>query len=172
MLDMLSDFVTLYTYKKSRRPADNLYPYGYGNVTTCCRNCLFTFKSFKSIVLVAGKYETIGSLAVSTLLIGGAIGIGWHSTELLLNVLQTPGVNESVSTAVATVVDSNTSPAVAETATHKVAAVTDHHGHSLNPNAAWFALISIVVKEWLYRASMLGFYFFLRCKETKNIKYD
>ncbi|KAJ2962274.1 hypothetical protein NQZ79_g2444 [Umbelopsis isabellina] len=122
--DMLSDFVTLYTYKKSRRPADNLYPYGYG------------------------------SLGVSTLLIGGAIGIGWHSTELLLNVLQTPGVNESVSTAVATIVDPSTSPAVAETATHKVATVTDHHGHTLNPNAAWFALISVVVKEWLYRATI------------------
>jgi divalent metal cation (Fe/Co/Zn/Cd) transporter len=108
-------------------------------------------------LFIAGKYETIGSLAVSTLLIGGALGIGWHSTELLMNVLHTPGVNESVSTAVATAVDPSTSPALAETATHKVVSVTDHHGHTLNPNAAWFALISIVVKEWLYRASMLRF---------------
>ena len=30
MTDMLSDFVTLYTYKKSRRHADIQYPYGYG----------------------------------------------------------------------------------------------------------------------------------------------
>lgn len=27
---MLSDFVTLYTYKNARKPADALYPYGYG----------------------------------------------------------------------------------------------------------------------------------------------
>lgn len=27
---MLSDFVTLYTYKRSRKSADGLYPYGYG----------------------------------------------------------------------------------------------------------------------------------------------
>jgi divalent metal cation (Fe/Co/Zn/Cd) transporter len=29
-IDMLSDFVTLYTYKRSRKPSDALYPYGYG----------------------------------------------------------------------------------------------------------------------------------------------
>lgn len=29
-IDMLSDFVTLYTYKNARKPADALYPYGYG----------------------------------------------------------------------------------------------------------------------------------------------
>ena len=31
-----------------------------------------------------------------------------------------------------------------------------HHGHHsgvLNPNAAWFALASVIIKEWLYRAS-------------------
>ena len=100
---------------------------------------------------LAGKYETVGSLAVSTLLIGGAIGIGWHSFELLMSVVQATGVNETVSTAVATAADPATSPA-ASTA-HKAASITDHHGHILNPNAAWFALLSIVVKEWLYRAS-------------------
>ncbi|KAH8556479.1 cation efflux protein [Umbelopsis sp. PMI_123] len=126
--DMLSDFVTLYTYKKSRKPADALYPYGYG------------------------KYETVGSLAVSTLLIGGAIGIGWHSFELMMDVIQVSGVNETASAVVMTASDPNASPA--SPAVQEVASVSDHHGHALNPNAAWFALISIIVKEWLYRATI------------------
>jgi divalent metal cation (Fe/Co/Zn/Cd) transporter len=28
--DLLSDFVTLYTFKMSRKVPDTLYPYGYG----------------------------------------------------------------------------------------------------------------------------------------------
>lgn len=99
-----------------------------------------------------GKFETVGSLAVSTLLIGGALGIGWHSFELMMNVVQATGVNETASAAVAIVVDPSTSPVAPSTA-KEIASVTDHHGHTLNPNAAWFALVSIVVKEWLYRAS-------------------
>lgn len=27
------------------------------------------------------------------------------------------------------------------------------HGSVLNPHAAWFALMSVIVKEWLYRAT-------------------
>lgn len=30
IIDLLGDFVTLYTYKMSKRPPDALYPYGYG----------------------------------------------------------------------------------------------------------------------------------------------
>ncbi|KAI8576846.1 hypothetical protein K450DRAFT_254580 [Umbelopsis ramanniana AG] len=126
--DMLSDFVTLYTYKRSRKPADALYPYGYG------------------------KFETVGSLAVSTLLIGGAIGIGWHSFDLMMGVVQSSGVQETASAVVATASDPSTSPA--SPVAQQVASISDHHGHTLNPNAAWFALISIVVKEWLYRATI------------------
>ncbi|KAG0185018.1 hypothetical protein DFQ28_010085 [Apophysomyces sp. BC1034] len=117
--DLLSDFVTLYTFKMSRKTPDQLYPYGYG------------------------KYETVGSLAVSTLLIAGAIGIGVHSFELLMTVL-------------------NTSQAVAETAQSEPAShglipslLHSHsHGGVLDPNAAWFALASVIVKEWLYRATI------------------
>lgn len=34
-LDLLSDFVTLYTFKMSRKPPDAIYPYGYGKVAKC-----------------------------------------------------------------------------------------------------------------------------------------
>lgn len=46
------DIVTLATFRISREPSDLLHPYGYG------------------------KYECLGSLLVSFLLIGTALGIG------------------------------------------------------------------------------------------------
>jgi divalent metal cation (Fe/Co/Zn/Cd) transporter len=109
-----------------------------------------------AISFSTGKYETVGSLAVSTLLIGGAIGIGWHSFELMMNVLQVTGVNETASAVVATAVDPISSPSVAP-AVQELASISEHHHHgqTLNVNAAWFALASIIIKEWLYRASKL-----------------
>ncbi|ORY96453.1 cation efflux family-domain-containing protein [Syncephalastrum racemosum] len=92
MSDLLGDFVTLYTFKMSRKRPDTIYPYGYG------------------------KYETMGSLAVSSLLVAGAVGIGLHSLHLLVQ----PSMAASI----------------------------------LDPKAAWFAFASVVVKEWLYRATL------------------
>lgn len=113
-------------------------------------------KTYLAIWFSTGKYETVGSLAVSTLLIGGAIGIGWHSFELMMNVLQVTGVNETASAVVATAVDPISSPSVAP-AVQELASISEHHHHgqTLNANAAWFALASIIIKEWLYRASRL-----------------
>lgn len=78
----------------SRKVPNSMYPYGYG------------------------KYETIGSLSVSGLLVAGGAGIGLHSFDLLLSHL-----DGSVSSG------------------------------ELDPNAAWFALGSVMIKEWLYRIS-------------------
>ncbi|KAI8885146.1 cation efflux protein [Backusella circina FSU 941] len=121
--DLLSDFVTLYTFKMSRKPADHLYPYGYG------------------------KFETVGSVTVSSLLLAGAVGIGFHSFDLLLQTLQTTPTLIAASTT--------------DTAANTVAssAIETHFGHShnngvLDPNAAWFALASVLIKEWLYRATI------------------
>jgi divalent metal cation (Fe/Co/Zn/Cd) transporter len=50
--DLVSDVVVLCTWRISRRPPTYRYPYGYG------------------------KFESVGSLVVSILLIGGALGIG------------------------------------------------------------------------------------------------
>ncbi|OAD04638.1 hypothetical protein MUCCIDRAFT_79742 [Mucor lusitanicus CBS 277.49] len=131
--DLLSDFVTLYTFKMSRKPADSIYPYGYG------------------------KFETVGSVTVSSLLLAGAVGIGWHSFDLLLATLQTAGplVSDSTATVMAaasTNVAENATPAAATAASSP----PHVHGHGgvLDPNAAWFALASVLIKEWLYRATI------------------
>ncbi|GAA5798987.1 hypothetical protein HPULCUR_004396 [Helicostylum pulchrum] len=123
--DLLSDFVTLYTFKMSRKPADSIYPYGYG------------------------KFETVGSVTVSSLLLVGAVGIGWHSFDLLLQTLQTsPSLFVSDTTAtVAAVTATNTAESAPSLTTHG-------HGGVLDPNAAWFALASVIIKEWLYRATI------------------
>ncbi|KAI8371294.1 cation efflux family-domain-containing protein [Choanephora cucurbitarum] len=129
--DLLSDFVTLYTFKMSRKPADSIYPYGYG------------------------KFETVGSVTVSSLLLAGAVGIGYHSFDLLLVALQSsaPLISDSAATVAAT-----TQTAVEQSQqTPIIPSSLHHHGHHhsgvLNPNAAWFALASVIIKEWLYRAS-------------------
>ena len=59
MSDLLGDFVTLFCWKLSKSPATAKYPYGFG------------------------KFETMGTMTVSLLLIGGAVGIGFHSVSLL-----------------------------------------------------------------------------------------
>ncbi|EMD37635.1 hypothetical protein CERSUDRAFT_50448, partial [Gelatoporia subvermispora B] len=121
-LDLLGDVVTLFTWKLSRKPPSERYPYGFG------------------------KFEVIGTTTVSLLLTGGAIGIGMHSWTLLVEALSQslttlpPGTLHDL---VASIVHlANSVPVVAP----------EHgHEHLLDPNAAWFAGISIVLKEWLYR---------------------
>eukprot|EP00026_Physarum_polycephalum_P008316 Phypoly_transcript_08398.p1 GENE.Phypoly_transcript_08398~~Phypoly_transcript_08398.p1 ORF type:complete len:494 (+),score=91.17 Phypoly_transcript_08398:33-1484(+) len=53
--DILSDIVTLWSVKLSSKPVDENHPYGHG------------------------KFDSIGSLAVSGLLVATSIGIGYHS---------------------------------------------------------------------------------------------
>jgi divalent metal cation (Fe/Co/Zn/Cd) transporter len=74
----------------------------------------------------------MGSLSVSALLIAGGLGIGIHSFDLLLATL-----NQLSS------------------ATDALTAIKGSHNNNavLDPNAAWFALSSVLVKEWLYRIS-------------------
>ncbi|KAI8077821.1 cation efflux family-domain-containing protein [Halteromyces radiatus] len=153
--DLLSDFVTLYTVKMSRKPPDAIYPYGYG------------------------KYETVGSFGVSTLLITGGIAIGFHSFDLLMTTLNMlPTSTDSINSVVDTIssmtsssIDSTTvspSPSSSSSEPSKTALSTlsstfsslfhhhhhHHDGNILDPNAAWFALASVGVKEWLYHATL------------------
>lgn len=121
--DLLGDLVTLATWRLSRRPPSELYPYGFG------------------------KFEVIGSVTVSLLLTGGALGIGYHSLTLLIEAL------------------AHSAAALPAGAMHDVVASVAHtlpssgaghahgHGHALDPNAAWFALASVLGKEWLFRAT-------------------
>ena len=121
-VDLLGDFVTLVCWKLSRRPPSTKYPYGFA------------------------KFEALGTTTVSLLLIGGALGIGFHSYHLLIEALgQTASTLDPGS--LQTVLNN-----VTATARH-VPAIGHSHGHVdvLDPNAAWFAAISIIAKEWLYR---------------------
>lgn len=121
-LDLLGDFVTLFCWRISRGQATERYPYGFA------------------------KFETLGTTAVSLLLISGAIGIGFHSCLLLMAALQEtastlpPGVLQQVLQAITSI------------ALHVPVLGHSHsHVHALDPNAAWFAGVGIIVKEWLYR---------------------
>lgn len=124
MSDLLGDFVVLFCWKLSRRPPSARYPYGFA------------------------KFETLGTTTVSLLLIGGALGIGFHSYHLLVEALATtvstipPGPLHDLLQQVTSIV-------------HKVPAIGHSHGHTgiLDPNAAWFAAVSVVAKEWLYRVT-------------------
>ncbi|KAJ2811698.1 mitochondrial metal transporter [Coemansia furcata] len=64
--DILGDLVTLYTFRKSRQPADATHPYGYG------------------------RYEALGTLFVSAFLVAAGLGIGSHALDQVLHYL--PGV--------------------------------------------------------------------------------
>lgn len=88
-----------------------------------------------------GKVESIGALGVSGLLLCGGVFMGLNAGQVLLAQFY---------------------PDVAETVAHS--GILGHgHGHShshglevLGPNihAAWLAAGSIVIKEWLYHATM------------------
>ncbi|BEJ16417.1 hypothetical protein CspHIS471_0510220 [Cutaneotrichosporon sp. HIS471] len=145
--DLLGDFVTLATWRISRKPPDDRFPWGYA------------------------KFETCGTLAVSVILVGGALGIGLHSYHLLMQVilpwLEALPPDSTFAGLQAWLPRSVPSPLLELFHAHGVGEVHDHshgvadHGHShgvegghehaLNPHAAWFALASVLVKEWLYQ---------------------
>ncbi|KAH6914065.1 mitochondrial iron ion transporter [Coprinopsis sp. MPI-PUGE-AT-0042] len=117
--DLLGDFVVLFCWRLSRKPPSQRYPYGFA------------------------KFETLGTTTISILLIGGALGIGFHSYHLLLSALAdsahhlTPGPLQEALQWI-------TSKAALPQIGHA-------HEHGLDPNAMWFALIGVASKEWLYR---------------------
>ena len=128
LTDLVSDFLTLATVAWSLKPPTPKFPSGYG------------------------KIESLGSLGVSSLLLAGGIGLGWHSVEILFSQL----FLDAAST-------------IAE---HNHNHGHDHGfggglfgGHSHNPadmgipnvHAAWIAGSSIIIKEYLYRASKSSF---------------
>ncbi|KAF9244927.1 cation efflux protein, partial [Melanogaster broomeanus] len=120
--DLLGDFVTLFCWKLSRKPPSERYPYGFG------------------------KFETLGTTTVSILLIGGALGIGFHSYHLLI---------EALSSSVPTLPPGQLHDILQQVASvgHHVPVIGHAHAHVdvLDPNAAWFAASSVLAKEWLYR---------------------
>ncbi|KAL9131754.1 MAG: hypothetical protein Q9175_006682 [Cornicularia normoerica] len=120
LTDLVSDFLTLATVSWSLKPPTSRFPGGYG------------------------KIESLGSLGVSSLLLAGGIGLGWHSCELLYSQF---------------FLDAASSMAEHD---HSHSGGIFGHSHSHNPadmgipnvHAAWIAGGSIIVKEYLYRATM------------------
>jgi cation diffusion facilitator family transporter len=143
--DTFSDIVTLFCWKMSQKPASITHPLGYG------------------------KFETMGGLGVSVVLVAGAFAIGMHSYGLLLEVLQ-PALQDaptgikalgSWTGDLARMMgglfhhDHHNAAAAAVQAGEQAKAHLGHDGANLlDPNAMWFALISVLVKEWLYRATL------------------
>lgn len=118
LTDLVSDFLTLATVSWSLKPPTPRFPSGYG------------------------KIESLGSLGVSSLLLAGGIGLGWHSCELLYSQFSLEAASSMAE----------------HSYTH---GGVFGHSHSHNPadmgipnvHAAWIAGCSIIVKEYLYRAS-------------------
>lgn len=125
--DLLGDFVVLFSWRLSRRPSSARYPYGLA------------------------KFETFGTTVVALLLLSGGLGIGAHSLQLLLHALAET----------AQVLPAGPVQVALENATsivHNIPAVVGGGAHThapaagvLDPNAAWFAAVSVVAKEWLFR---------------------
>lgn len=86
-----------------------------------------------------GKVESLGALGVSGLLLFGGVGMGLNGIDTLYTQYWVDHVHE------------------AHEHSHGLFGFLGHnhsHGAGLpNLNAAWLAAGSIVVKEWLYRAS-------------------
>ncbi|KAJ2162063.1 mitochondrial metal transporter [Coemansia sp. RSA 552] len=141
MSDILGDAVTLYTFRKSRQPADASHPFGYG------------------------RYEALGTLVVSAFLVAAGLGIGTHALEqaahffpdIVAAVSQSP---ETMGTA-RDIISSG-----AEQATSTSSSLMSHAGHShaahevvdgkvvVDPRAIWFAVGSIAINEALFQATM------------------
>lgn len=111
--DMVSDFLTLISVGLASNKPTPDYPFGYG------------------------KVETVGSLAVSTILAMAGLSIGWSSLCAIVGPI-VPHV----------IVDSLAS-IVGESHTHSHSITKD----VTNVNAAWIAAASIVAKEWIFQAT-------------------
>jgi divalent metal cation (Fe/Co/Zn/Cd) transporter len=106
--------MTLATVSWSIKPPSERFPSGYG------------------------KIESLGSLGVSGILLGGGVMMGWAALIALAQGLF---------------------PEATEIAAQWGLLPHHHHHHgvdALGPSihAAWLAGGSILIKEWLYRASM------------------
>ncbi|KIY50307.1 hypothetical protein FISHEDRAFT_39769 [Fistulina hepatica ATCC 64428] len=120
--DLLGDLATLLCWRTSRQAPTERYPFGFA------------------------KFETLGTCTVSMLLIAGALGIGFHSYNLLIDALTETATHMPVGP-IQDILVNVTSVAPA-------APMFDDHGHAhvhVDPNAAWFAALSVITKEWLFR---------------------
>jgi divalent metal cation (Fe/Co/Zn/Cd) transporter len=112
--------VTLFCWRLSRKPPSERYPYGFA------------------------KFETVGTTIISILLVGGALGIGFHSYHLLISALSETASTLPGGPWQGLLLDiTSVAPSVP--------AIGHAHVHTVDPNAAWFAAAGVLSKEWLYR---------------------
>ncbi|CAL9728623.1 mitochondrial metal transporter 1 [Monosporozyma unispora] len=114
--DLISDILTLFSVSWAGQKPNKDFPYGYG------------------------KIETVGSLAVSTILAMAGVSIGWSSLCAIVG----PIIPHTI----------------VETITAFMGHASEHAGHThgvtpgvTNINAAWIAGGSIVMKEWIFQAT-------------------
>ncbi|KAF4148131.1 dimerization domain of Zinc Transporter [Phytophthora infestans] len=129
--DLVSDFVTLVALKYCARPADTSQPYGYG------------------------KYETMGALSVSLLLVGGSLGIMVHSLDTLLVLMEPATVISALDPKEVVELVEHLDPQALE-AVETLAKATHGHGHGtvMHPAALGIAALSVAAKEALFRTTM------------------
>lgn len=111
LTDLVADFLTLATVAWALKPPTERFPLGYS------------------------KFESLGSLGVSSILLAGGAIMGWSAMMDLCQIYL---------------------PAVANLF-EEIGLLGHSHGHSHqipNIQAAWLAGGSVLIKEWLYRASM------------------
>ncbi|KAJ2823123.1 mitochondrial metal transporter [Coemansia erecta] len=122
--DIVGDLVTLYTFRKSRRPADATHPFGYG------------------------RYEALGTLVVSAFLVTAGAGIGMHALEQIVHYL--PDVFAAGSSAQELATSGHSMFGHSHAAAHEVV----DGSVVVDPRAIWFAAGSIVINEALFQATM------------------
>lgn len=134
--DLVSDFLTLATISVAARKPTPDFPHGYG------------------------KIETLGSLGVSALLLLAGISVGWSGLISILQQLLSDSHALDVFTQlfghghshshVGAVTDAAAATSVAtDTATTAIAVAP-----KVDLNAMWLAIGSILIKEWLFQATM------------------
>ncbi|CAI4048563.1 Mmt1p SKDI_13G3070 [Saccharomyces kudriavzevii IFO 1802] len=110
--DMVSDLLTLLSVGLAANKPTSDYPYGYG------------------------KIETVGSLAVSTILAMAGISIGWSSLCALVGPIIPHAIIETLGS-------------IGHAHTYSEDIIEDF----TDINAAWIAAASIAAKEWIFRAT-------------------
>jgi divalent metal cation (Fe/Co/Zn/Cd) transporter len=78
-------------------------------------------------------------------LIGGALGIGFHSYHLLISALSETASTLPTGPLQELLLD------ITSVAPPAPTAIGHAHVHTVDPNAAWFAAVGVISKEWLYR---------------------
>lgn len=123
--DMVADFLTLATVSMASKDPTRRYPRGYG------------------------KVEAMGAVGVSSILILAGVGMAVNGFDAILSAfdLHLPNFMGQFG-------HSHSHGHVDTSAVADVANVAKEAPPVANINAAWLAVASIGIKEWLYRATM------------------